>query len=31
MKIFQTCSLSEKVRMIEINEQEMQQRAEQAQ
>ena len=31
MKIFQTCSLSEKVRMIEINEQEMQQRVEQAQ
>lgn len=31
MKIFQTCSLSDKVRMIEINEQEIQQRAEQAQ
>jgi hypothetical protein len=31
MKIFQTCSLSEKVRMIEINEQDMQQRVEQAQ
>lgn len=31
MKIFQTCSLSEKIRMIEINEQEMRQRAEQAQ
>ena len=31
MKIFQTCSLSEKVRMIEINEDEMRQKAEQAQ
>ena len=31
MKIFQTCSLSEKVRMIELNEQEMQQRVEQQQ
>jgi hypothetical protein len=31
MKIFQTCSLSDKVRMIELNEQEIQQRAEQAQ
>lgn len=31
MKIFQTCSLSDKVRMIELNEQEIQQRNEQAQ
>lgn len=28
MKIFQTCSLSDKVRMIELNEQEIQQRNE---
>ena len=31
MKIFQTCSISEKVRMIEFNEQEIQQRQEQQQ